>query len=67
MKRNYEDKALRMARFARHDSVPQAGRCLICRLWKKRCYACKARNGDGQSGHGLSARELAQRVLDGRL
>jgi len=67
MKRNYEEKALRMARSAQQDSVPQAGRCLICRLWKKPCKACKTRNGNGHAGDQLSARELAERVLDGRL
>jgi len=62
MKRNYEDKALRIARLAQYESVPQGGRCLICRLWRQPCKACKVRNGNGQAGHELSARELAQRV-----
>jgi len=65
MKRNYEDKALRMARLSGYNSL-QAGRCLICKLWKKPCPPCTARNGDGQPCNGLSAMEIAQRVLDGK-
>jgi hypothetical protein len=67
MKRNFEDKALRMAQLARQEmewaSQPQ---CLICRSWQRPCPACAARNGNGGRKRPLTPREIAQRVLDGR-
>ncbi len=67
MKRNFEDKALRMARLARQEEewtgTPQ---CLICRSWQRRCPACAARNGNARPKRPLTPRELAERVLDGR-
>jgi hypothetical protein len=68
MKRNFEDKAIRMAKFARMEEQRIADpRCLVCRYWREACAGCSAQNRrSGKATGALTPRELAELVLEGR-
>jgi hypothetical protein len=69
MKRNFEDKAIRMARLARMEDQRVADpRCLICRHWREMCPACAApKRRSGKATGPLTPKELAELILEGRL